>query len=151
MSTEHLVKVTFSLEPGAWHGHATERLWAEVVAGNRYRLRNSPFFARGVSVEDVVFAETGTDGQRVFAGTSLAGGHSTYRLMLKVAVDSEVFRARWLPLERQGCSFEGVKGKLLAVDVPPKADIHGVYALLQTGAEAGVWDFEEGHCGHPTR
>jgi hypothetical protein len=24
-----------------------------------------------------------------------------------------------------------------------------VYELLEAGAAAGAWDFEEGHCGHP--
>ncbi|PYM56194.1 MAG: hypothetical protein DMD77_17060, partial [Candidatus Rokuibacteriota bacterium] len=32
-------------------------MWAQKVTDNRYRLRNSPYFARGVSIEDVVFAE----------------------------------------------------------------------------------------------
>jgi Domain of unknown function (DUF4265) len=52
-------------------------------------------------------------------------------------------------LEKDGCTFEGAREKLLAVDVPPRADIYGVYALLQRGEDAGAWEFEEGHCGHP--
>jgi hypothetical protein len=52
-------------------------------------------------------------------------------------------------LQAAGCSFEGVEGRLLAVDVPPRANIHHVYHLLQHGEDDGVWEFEEGHCGHP--
>ncbi|HYO51176.1 DUF4265 domain-containing protein [Archangium sp.] len=35
----------FRLEEGAWHGSATESLWAEPVPGGRFLLRNSPFYA----------------------------------------------------------------------------------------------------------
>ena len=51
------MKITLPLESGEWQGFATERMWAQKVTDNRYRLRNSPYFARGVSIEDVVFAE----------------------------------------------------------------------------------------------
>jgi uncharacterized protein DUF4265 len=51
-----LVKITFALEPEAWHGYRTETVWAEKLGRNRYRLRNTPFYAFGVSAEDVVFA-----------------------------------------------------------------------------------------------
>lgn len=55
----------------------------------------------------------------------------------------------WSPLEALGCSYE--EGPVLAVDVPRCADIHAVYELLEAGASRNVWDFEEGHCGHPLR
>ena len=141
-----LVRVVFELDPSAWHGSATERLWAEPVGAARYRLRNTPFFAFGVSNEDVVFGED-RGGQIVFTGVSIRGGHSTYRLRLLGEGRNDVFRKQWEPLARRGCSYE--EGPVLAVDVPPSADIHTVYELLEAGASAGIWDFEEGHCGHP--
>ncbi len=52
-----LRKLFFRLEENAWHGSATESLWAEPVQAGRYRLRNSPFYAFGVSAEDVVFTQ----------------------------------------------------------------------------------------------
>ena len=151
MANGHLVKISFELEPDTWHGHARESLWAEKVGGNRYRLKNSPFYARGASFEDIIVAESDRDGQLVFRNISICGGHSTYRIMLQVSVKDPIFQERWSPLEKLGCSFEGVGGKLLAIDVPPAAEIHEVYSLLQAGQEAGVWDFEEGHCGHPVK
>jgi hypothetical protein len=124
-------------------------MWAQKVSDNRYRLRNSPYFARGVSFEDVVFAELDPQEELIFTGVSLRSGHSTYRIILKVELDSLQFREHWAPLEKDGCTFEGAREKLLAVDVPPRADIYGVYALLQRGENAGAWEFEEGHCGQP--
>ena len=146
-----MARVTFELEPNAWHGHATERLWAERVGSDTYRLRNSPFYAKNVSFGDIVTAEQTDDGQLLFTGTALRGGHSTYRIVPAVAPSTDRFTEFWAPLRERGCSYEGVEGKLLSADVPPRADIHEVYRLLQAGEDAGVWDFEEGHCGHPLR
>lgn len=149
MGTTELLKVSVELEPGAWHGFALEGLWAERVGQGLYRLRNTPFYAMGLSFEDVVFAEPRDDGVLVVRGVSRHGGHSTYRVVPKVPLDGSSFQSAWAPLHTAGCSFEGAHGRLLAVDVPPAADIRHVFALLQRGEDDGVWDFEEGHCGHP--
>ena len=110
---------------------------------------NCPFYAFGVSAEDVVLAES-EDGQLYFQRVVLRGGHSTYRLWLaKKDVTAPSFVNAWTPLQALGCSWE--QGPVLAVDVPPSADIHRVYSLLEAGETAGIWDFEEGHCGHPLR
>lgn len=149
MGNAALLKVAVELEPGAWHGHALERLWAEGVGDGRYRLRNTPFYAKGLSFEDIVFAEARDNGHLVVSGVSLYGGHSTYRIVPKASLESAAFKSAWSPLQAAGCSFEGVEGRLLAIDVPPHANIHHVYDLLQRAEDAGVWEFEEGHCGHP--
>src|SRR5215471_4834417 len=140
-----MVKIRFELEPGAWHGSGTETLWATPVGPNQYRLENVPFFAFGVSWEDVVLAKQ--DGpHRVFVEVLLRGGHSTYRL-LPVGTWTESFERYWAPLAAAGCAYEGGPARLRAVDVPPQADLHEVYKALRAGEATGVWDFEEGHCG----
>ena len=104
-SDQGLVRIVFELDPDAWHGSATERLWAEPLGSGRYRLRNTPFFAFDVSFEDIVFGED-RDGQTFFAGVSIRGGHSTYRLRLLTARDGSVFPKYWDPIQRLGCSYE---------------------------------------------
>ena len=141
-----LVKVVFKLDETAWHQTATESLWAESVGANRYRLRNVPFFAFGVSNQDVVFTEE-LENALHFKAISIRGGHSTYRLHLLEERTTEQFRRSWHPLQEMGCSYE--EGEVLAVDVPPAADIHAVYSALEAGEKAKVWEFEEGFCGHP--
>jgi len=143
-----LVRITFLLDSALWHGSATERLWAERIGNSRYRLRNSPFFAFGVSAEDIVFGDE-TDSQIIFKAVSIRGGHSTYRLMIATKRENAAFAKHWEPLQRLGCSYE--EGRVLAVDVPPAADVYAVYKLLEEGEAAGVWEFEEGHCGHSLR
>ncbi len=143
----NLVRVVLDLDPSEWHGNATERVWAEEVGSDRFRLRNSPFFAFGLSLDDVVFGSVEDDGQVHVRGISIRGGHSTYRLRLKVDRQSSAFSTFWAPLAQLGCSYE--EGIVLAVDVLPGADIYAVYRLLEAGELAGIWDFDEGHCGHP--
>lgn len=140
-----LVRIVFTLEADAWHGSATERLWAEPTDGGFYRLRNTPFFVFGVSAEDVVSAERGERGLS-FVEAVDRGGHSTYRIRRYPETDDNTFRKYWMPLQELGCSYEG--GPVLAVDVPPLTDIHEAFGLLEAGQQAGAWDFEEGHCGH---
>ncbi|XXF78238.1 DUF4265 domain-containing protein [Myxococcaceae bacterium GXIMD 01537] len=141
------VKVTFPLEEGAWHGAATERLWAEPVSEDRYQLRNSPFYAFGVSTEDVVFAQM-RDGMLTFSGVAQPGGHSTYRLIKNPGASGQLFSECWEPLRARGCTFEEGPGRLLSVDVVPEANIHEIYGLLEQGEARQAWHFEEGHCGH---
>jgi hypothetical protein len=125
----------------------TESMWAEVCGGGRYRLRNSPFYAYGVSFLDVVVAEH-LEGQLTVTRIILRGGHSTYRLKLADATTQEEFLRRWAVIEALGCNYEGGNRRLYAVDIKPEADIHAVYRELERGENEGVWIFEEAHCGH---
>jgi hypothetical protein len=146
-TSKEMVKIIFNLEPDAWHGNVTESLWAERVGTGRYRLKNTPFYAHGVSFEDIIFAEE-RDGELVFSRISTSAGHSTYRIM-PTSPDRKGFEQYWNKIEELGCTYE--EGPVLAIDVPPETDIYKVYRLLEEGEKAGVWHFEEGHCGHPLR
>lgn len=148
VDTTGLVKLALPLDPSDWHGSGAETVWAEPLGRGRYRLDNSPFYFFDLSYRDVVEAEPDENGQLCFRRVAERGGHSTYRLM-RAECPTEIFEQAWRPLKALGCTFEGGPGRLLSVDVPPEANIHEVYALLETGKLSGVWDLEEGHCGHP--
>ena len=142
-----LVRILFRLDTASWHTNATERLWAQPVGNDRYRLRNVPFFAYGVSNEDIVFGEN-ADGQLTFSGVSIRGGHSTYRIRMLPSHGEVDFQQYWKPLDALGCTYERGDG-VIAVDIPPLTDIYAAYRLLEAGVSSAVWDFEEGDCGHP--
>jgi hypothetical protein len=150
--TPALVKVVFYLGENEWHGYKTETVWAEKISEGRCRLRNVPFFAKGVGCDDVVFVSN-NDGSLSFDSVSMSAGHSTYRVIVDSDVSAEIFEEYWKSLESLGCSYESAEGKkkLIAVDVPPKADIYKVYSVLEKGESENVWSFEEGHCGHPLK
>jgi len=144
-----LVKVVFDLESESWHGFQTESVWAEQISDDRCRIRNTPFYAKGISFEDIVFVKNAR-GKLVFCSVSIYGGHSTYRVLLTEEVPKGVFLKYWSPLEELGCTYESSENpyQILAVDVPPHADIYRVYSLLEEGEKDGIWGFDEGHCGH---
>lgn len=141
----NLKKMIFHLEAEAWHGSATESVWVDDVGQGRYVLENSPFYAFGVSYQDVVSAKE-ANGELIFDKVLSRGGHSTYRLI--VPESREEFDHYWEPLQRLGCTYEEGLNRLLSVDVPPLADIYAAYNALEAGEQAGAWSFEEGHCGH---
>jgi hypothetical protein len=148
MTTTHPEKIVLILSPDEWHGHSSETVWAEKVGEGRYRLRSVPFYAKGLSFGDVVNTRT-QDGKEVVHGVSLRSGHSTYRVFVKapIEVGSSGFDRAWRPIQDLGCTYERATEHLLAIDVPSSADLDAVYALLESSEAAGVWNFEEGHCG----
>ncbi len=148
MSTENLNKIIVNLDPSEWHGYATETVWAEQVSDNLYRIRNVPFYAKELSVEDIVIVEP-REGNYYLKFVSKRSGHSTYRIFLGENVLAEAFRKYWQPLENIGCTYEKGQGRLFAVDIPPSTDIYKAYSLLEEGEKNNIWEFEEGHCGHP--
>jgi hypothetical protein len=133
---------------GLWPHSGANGWWPGAVAERRYRLRNIPCNVFGVSEHDIVFADE-VRGMMEFRGVSLRGGHSTYRLLKARGLDAAVFQRHWEGLKELGCSSEGDGARLVAVDVPPHADMRAVHALLFAGADAGVWEWEEGHSSSP--
>ncbi|HJR23273.1 MAG TPA: DUF4265 domain-containing protein [Dongiaceae bacterium] len=151
-----LVKVAFVLDggpltiEGTVHGgrdEGVETMWAEAMGEDRYRLRNSPFAAYGISFHDVVAAKV-LNGQLTATRIVLRSGHSTYRIRLSDGISKEDFLARWPSLAALRCSYENADSRLFAIDALPEADIHAVYAELQRGETDGTWEFEEAHCAH---
>ena len=143
-----LVKVVFDLSKDGLD--ATESLWAEPAGDCLFRLRNVPFFARGFSELDVVRVEQ-SDGRLVVKSVDERGGHSTYRIFLPEKTTDEKFSGDYAPLAGLGCTYERSNRRLVAIDVPPQTDVYAVYAILESGEANGLWEFEEGHCGHPLR
>lgn len=145
-----LRKVFFDLGDDEWHGRSSESLWAEHISGSKFKLRNSPFFAKGISFEDIVEVKE-EDGRFIFVRSLIASGNSTYRLLVEESKIPNPFMTHWTPLEKLGCSYEEsdeLALRMYAVDVPSNTDIYAAYRLLEAGKNDGLWDFEAGHCGH---
>src|SRR5258708_40305793 len=107
-ASPELAKIIFRLDPHDWHGRSSETLWAEPVPnatpGSAFRLRNSPFFARGVSFLDTVRAAPRADSAGLeFAGAIDHSGHSTF--MLLVPVVCPPFEGYWKNLAASRATF----------------------------------------------
>jgi Domain of unknown function (DUF4265) len=150
---DRMTRVRFYLDPTDWHGAASERLWATPVDGanaTTYELRNTPFYAKGISFldwVDVTYDEE--SGNLDFRSVVRRSGHSTYRIIVSDEA-AEAFDQRWTRLANLGCTFESGSRQgftLYAIDLPETSDIRQVFECLRGGEEAGAWIFEEGHVG----
>jgi hypothetical protein len=152
--TGKLIKVRFELDHTDWHGHASETLWASPIVESEwrhFRIMNSPFFTTGISYRDIVKASAFDNDFRLdFKEVVQRGGHSTYMILFE-ATEARV-TSYWSMLEKSGCSYESMRIKLsigrrllYSVDVPPSADIHQIYEMLERGEKDGVWVFQEGY------
>lgn len=141
----------FILPEADFHSASTETLWATPLGKDMYQLDNTPFYAEGFSFKDVVLAPfDDTEGFPVVKNSVKKSGHSTYLIWVPSGIkDNPDFDVYWNPLENLGCSFEGIDGKMIAVDIPATTDIHTAYGLMDSGLENDIWDFKEQDVSHP--
>lgn len=132
---EALVRIRVPLErPPGEAGPADDWLWAEPLGSGRYRVESCPFFAYGISREDVVRAGDAADEEAPLLEDVVAkGGHRTLRLALDPDVELSAPEIQGL-LERileLGCTHELMRPKVVAIDLPPPVDVERVAELLQ--------------------
>lgn len=127
-------------------------MWVTELEGGLYKVENTPFFAHGISFEDIVEVKQRRGGN-LFRRTIAPSGRSTYRILLGADTTNAQFERFWAPLEAEGCTYEqGDFGFIMyAVDVPKEAKIHEIFGFLNEGVAQKIWDFEEGHCAHTFR
>jgi hypothetical protein len=122
-----------------------ENMHATCHSENSYVIENSPFYAYGMSLGDIVAADR-IDGRLLFTKVLERGGHSTYRIKLPRGMNHELFLENWAQLEGLGCSYEGsTAGErlLYSIDMPLGVDVHAAYMILQQNEDHEIWEFEE--------
>lgn len=141
------VKVRIELAEGLWHGAESEGIWCETVATGQYRVRNIPFYAFNISLDDIIEAEINeSDGRLFFNGIVVKpSGNHVYRCM--VNRDSPKQSQKYLELiNSMNCFYEtAIHGdfELFSIDVPSDVDVNKIYDILELGEADGSWDFEE--------
>jgi hypothetical protein len=148
---EGLVKVVFKLstDDDGWPPVGSEGLWAAPVTSQTVRLRNTPWFARGVANGDLVSVRTDEHGV-LWADEVLEwSGCCTIRVVPFRAGPLEGSLQRVLdafaPLRVTG---EGLgQYGMVSLEVPADADLPAVKGLLLRGVRDGWWDYEEGCIG----
>lgn len=138
------VKIALPLDASAG---GQESIWGSAIDGG-YAVDNIPLYAYDFSLGDTIDAVE-REGVLTYAGVIRRGGHSTYRVAFPSLASEDDRRTGLEPLRAIGCGFERGPSRMVAIDVPPEADIYEVYALLERGMAEGRWTFEEAHCGHP--
>jgi len=118
----------------------TETVWANQVKGG-FVLDGIPFFTREATFGDLVAVLADEDGALWFDGIESASAHSLIRVFF---FDADCVESVLTFLEALGCATERkMASKLVAVDVPPEADLCKVRAFLHTETELGRLDYED--------
>src|SRR5215472_12584360 len=119
-----------------------ETLWATPLGDDQYRLDNSPFFAYGVSWEDIVEAFSSDDGVLEFERRVRKSGNRTLRIILDSPAEDPKSRSVLERICEMGCSYEGLHSRLISVNVPDDADFDLVTTYLTD--ESGMrWEYAD--------
>ena len=109
-----------------------ETPWAE-PGGDYFRLDNLPWFAYGISDDDIVEATpTEAAGVYEFVRVHRPSGNRLVRIIFDSSESSARVLERLLDM---GCHYEGLNKKLVAVSIPPTVEFDSVCAyLIEIGA-----------------
>ena len=145
-AAEGLVRIRIVLDRAPDEAGPTEdAVWAEPLGSERFRVESCPFFAYGLSRDDVVRAAGPQGaGAPVLEDVLEKSGHRTLRLVLAHGAALETTSVQHL-LERLvglGCTHELLRPSLVAIDVPAVADLGRVAETLQEAAAQGVLAWE---------
>jgi hypothetical protein len=141
------VIVPLEIEDG-WPPVKSERLWAEPLGDDLYRIDNVPWFARNLAEGDVVraFAPDARSWPVVTDRISWSGNCTIRIIPLRsgpLQGDLQAVIDRFVPL---GAQAEGALPAfaLVALTIPPESDLSAIASALQEGESDGSWSFEEG-------
>ena len=136
--TENMVKARLSDD-----ANHTETVWATPVGLNLYCLDNSPFFAYGVSWQDVVEAKPDQHGVLEFLRCVKKSGNRTLRLIFQDCRSTDLGAQEILQgLRDLRCSYEGLQPRMISINVPADVDLSAVTGFLrrQSGLQ---WEYAD--------
>ncbi len=148
-TTEGLVRIRVPLEPAPGSAGPTDDwLWAEPLGSGRFRIESCPFFAYGISRDDVVrAADAAGDEAPQLEDILEKSGHRTLRIALdsKIEIADGAIQGLLERLLELGCTHETLRPKLVAIDLPREVDVTIVVELLQALADDAtiVWEWAD--------
>jgi hypothetical protein len=129
MSSNEFVKVVFVQEAEDGDEAEIECPWAESLGGNRYRLKNFPFFKYGISYDDIFEASSNVaDDPRLYITKVIEkSGNKTLRIFFGESIEtSEYSRNVLKTLNDFGCGYEGNGARFFVVNVQPHCNFNEV-------------------------
>lgn len=139
VNTEGMVKVRLR-GPDA---SDIETLWAVPVDTDLYRLDNSPFFAYGLSWQDVIEAKPADDQFLEYVRCVRKSGNRTVRVIFQdYRSDDQPAHEILRELKNLGCSYEGMQPRMISINVPPKVNLREVTDFL-TEQHGLQWEYAD--------
>ncbi|MET7778798.1 MULTISPECIES: DUF4265 domain-containing protein [Streptomyces] len=141
------VKVHFRLEiEDNWPPASVESLWAVDQGDGTMRLDNIPWFVRGIACGDVVAVEPDEEDVPWAGEVVRRSENCTIRLIVLREGGTGAARQSVINAFRElGVDGEGIEQfRMVALDVPPTADLAKVQGLLNQGVAKEWWHMEEG-------
>lgn len=125
---------------------SVESLWAVDHGDGTARLDNIPWFVRGIAYGDIVTTEPDEEGVRWAGEVVRRSENCTIRLIVSRDGGSGASRQSVInAFAELGVDGEGIeKFGMVALDVPPTADLAKVQRLLNHGVAKEWWDMKEG-------
>ena len=137
MNDEPTAKVLFRVFGD--DGESTvETLWAVPLGNDLYRIDNSPFYAYGVSWQDIVLAPYDEqEGLPTFRAVREKSGNRTLRIVFDPPVEPGNASDGVLQgLVALGCSYEGANRRYISINLPPDVELQQVRSyLIERNAE----------------
>jgi hypothetical protein len=135
------VKVLFKITDD--EGEVEETLWAADLGKHYYRLANLPFYAYGVSLDDVVYAPREAQDQfPTFQRIISKSGRKTLRVILNEAPSSGSNSEKLIKaLNCLGCGIEGATPTYIAVDVPSDTNLAQVVNEIERASVK--WEYAD--------
>jgi len=141
-----LTKIAIGLPPKA--PTKEESLWAYELGDHLYRLDNTPWYAMGCSLGDVVECEDRPGQLPRLVKVVQPSGNRTVRVFVPEGPSrAEVKEGVFALLQSKGCAFEayGAEKGLIAVTIPPTADGDSLFEQLDALESAGRAYWEGGN------
>lgn len=136
--TEDMVKIRLR----GSHPSDVETLWAKPVDVDQYQLDNSPFYAYGVSWQDVIEAKPGADHFLEYIRCVRKSGNRTVRVIFQDGINDRQSQDVLQALRRMGVTYEGMQPKMISINVPPRKDLDEITEFLSE--KSGLqWEYAD--------
>ncbi|MEU3795552.1 DUF4265 domain-containing protein [Streptomyces fructofermentans] len=147
ISDDHvMVRLRLDTDEDGWLPASDENLWAVDLGDGTVRLDNIPWFVRGAASGDIIRIEPDADGFLWAGETAQPSQNCTSRLIVQKYAGSVAARQSLLEaFHRLGATGEGIERfRMVALDVPPQADLMKIRELLERDETKEWWHWEKG-------
>jgi hypothetical protein len=120
-----------------------ESMWADDLGGNKYQIKNIPFYSYGLNFDDIVFAEAESEEFKPEIKKLIkSNGHRTLRVIFTGDKSKEENIKILESIRTEHVGFEGRSDIQFSLNITPEGDYNQVYDALEELEEKMILSFE---------